>query len=99
MTERGPDGRCWAGACHERHYGALPPLPEGYSVWWHGEHEHYSAHGPGWESCITVDPYQARRWALERARGRGAVGGPWSRLQRRWARPVIMAADGADEAT
>ena len=64
---KGPDGLCLSG-CVERKFGALAPLPEGYSVWWHEEHEHYSAHGPNeWESVITVNPYQARRWALQYA--------------------------------
>lgn len=47
-------------------FGSLA-LPPGYSVMWHGCHEHYQAHGPdGWESCVTWDPYQARRWCMIR---------------------------------
>jgi len=67
VTRNGPDGLCVDG-CGEYNFGCLPPLPDGYSVWWHAEHEHYSAHGPGeWESVITWNPYQARRWAFAHA--------------------------------
>lgn len=49
-------------------FGALP-MPPGYSVVWHQCHEHYQAHGPSeWESCITVDPHQARRWCIAHAK-------------------------------
>lgn len=45
-------------------FGCLP-MPAGYSVVWHSCHEHFQAHGPDeWESSITCDPYQARRWCL-----------------------------------
>ncbi len=65
--QHGPYGNCLRECC-EREFGALPPLPPGYSVWWHAEHEHYQAHGPDeWESVITVNAYHARRWALQRA--------------------------------
>lgn len=48
-------------------FGALL-MPEGYSVVWHECHEHYQGHGPDdWESPITVDPHQARRWCIARA--------------------------------
>lgn len=63
----GPDDLCWDGRCYEVRWGALPPLPAGYSVWWHGEHEHYTAHGPRWESAITCDRFQARRWCFAHA--------------------------------
>jgi hypothetical protein len=60
------DGLCWGG-CQRVRFGAVP-MPEGYEVWWHEEHEHYQAHGPGeWESVITCDRWQARRWAVQRA--------------------------------
>ena len=62
---RGPLGLCTDG-CYEVRFGCLMPLPKGYSVWWHEEHEHYQAHGPKeWESPITVDRFQARSWCLE----------------------------------
>jgi hypothetical protein len=49
-------------------FGALPPLPPGYSVDWYECHEHYQATGPDdWESAITVDPFQARRWCFAHA--------------------------------
>jgi len=49
-------------------FGALPPLPAGYSVVYHDCHEHYQAHGPDeWESAITCNPYQARRLCFARA--------------------------------
>jgi hypothetical protein len=49
-------------------FGALPALPEGYSVVWFEAHEHYQAVGPDdWESCITCDPYQARQWCFTHA--------------------------------
>lgn len=55
--------------CREVHFGALPPLPAGYSVWWHDEHEHYQAHAPhGDESPIHVDRFACRRWCFEHAR-------------------------------
>lgn len=63
-AERGPQGLC-SYACYEVDFGALHPLPEGYSVWWHEGHEHYQAHGPDeWESVMTCDRFQARRWCL-----------------------------------
>ncbi len=50
-------------------FGALPPLPEGYRVEWFDEVEHFIALGPDdWESVITCDPYQARKWCLDHAR-------------------------------
>ena len=50
-------------------FGALPPLPKGYKVAWYECHEHYQATGPdGWESSITCDPFQARRWAIAHAK-------------------------------
>ena len=49
-------------------FGALPPLPDGYAVVWFESHEHYQATGPDeWESAITCDPYQARRWCFNHA--------------------------------
>ena len=48
-------------------FGALP-MPEGYAVVWHDVVEHYIAHGPDeWESVVTCNPHQARRWCLRRA--------------------------------
>ncbi len=44
-------------------------MPEGYSVWHHGETEHVVGHGPnGWESAITWDRWQARRWCVEHSK-------------------------------
>jgi hypothetical protein len=52
-------------------FGALPPLPEGYSVVWLGGTEMYCAEGPGeWESVATCDRFQARGWCFEDARRR-----------------------------
>ncbi len=57
-------------------FGALPPLPEGYQVMWFDSLEHYMAIGPGdngvwpddyWESPISWNPYQCRRWAFAHA--------------------------------
>ena len=45
-------------------FGALPPLPDGYCVVWHQNLEHYIAWGPDWESPITCDRFQARRWCF-----------------------------------
>ncbi len=46
-------------------FGALPPLPDGYSVVYRESHEHYQAIGPeGWEGDISVDPYWCRRQAI-----------------------------------
>lgn len=46
-------------------FGALT-MPPGYSVVWFSVHEHYQGIGPNeWESTITVDPHQARRWCLD----------------------------------
>lgn len=58
---------------HPYNFGALPPLPDGFSVVYNDNIEHYYATGPDeWESVITVDPYQARKWcfveAFKRAR-------------------------------
>ncbi len=51
-------------------FGALPPLPDGYRVEWVESVEHFIALGPGeWESVITCDPHQARRWCFHRAAG------------------------------
>lgn len=70
MTAHGPDGLCLRD-CYEVRFGAIP-LPAGYSVWWHGEHEHYQAHGPGgWASMVTCNRWQARRWCRSHA-GEGA---------------------------
>jgi len=52
----------------EYNFGALPPLPAGYWVDYVECVEHYMAFGPDeWESGVTVDPYQARRWCFDRA--------------------------------
>ena len=52
-------------------FGVLP-MPDGYSVWWHAEHEHYQGHAPnGDESAIDVDRYRCRRWCVEHARATG----------------------------
>ena len=68
MGSFGPDGMCHSNECREISFGALKPLPTGYSVWLHAEHEHYQAHGPNeWSSAITVSRWQARRWALAKA--------------------------------
>lgn len=49
-------------------FGALPPLPDGYRVEWIESVEHFMALGPDeWESAITCDPHQARRWCFDRA--------------------------------
>lgn len=53
---------CWSD-CYRINFGALP-MPDGYEVWWHGEVEMYIAHGPGYESPITCNRFQARRWCL-----------------------------------
>lgn len=46
-------------------FGALPPMPAGYSVVYHECHEHYQSHGPDeWESEKTCNPHQARRWCF-----------------------------------
>lgn len=51
--------------CYVVEFGALPPLPDRWFVAWHAEHEHFQAHGPNdWESVVTVDRFQARRWAM-----------------------------------
>lgn len=43
-------------------FGALPSLPDGYSVAWHDRIEHYIGHGPGeWESAIYADRFDARQ--------------------------------------
>ncbi len=48
-------------------FGAMP-MPPGYSVVWFACHEHYQGIGPEeWESSLTLDPYQARRWCFEHA--------------------------------
>ena len=52
----------------EVNFGALPPMPNGYAVWWHENLEHYIAWGPGYESPITVDRFQARRWCFAEAK-------------------------------
>jgi hypothetical protein len=50
-------------------FGALPKLPDGYAVRWYECHEHYQATGPNdWESAITCDPFQARRWCFAKAK-------------------------------
>lgn len=66
----GPGGCCVRDReCAEVRFGALPSLPAGYSVWRHAEHEHYQGHNPcGWESPITCDRFQARRWCLRATR-------------------------------
>ncbi len=67
----GPDGLCLS-ECYKVNFGALP-MPEGYSVWWHAEHEHYQGHGPGEvESDVHCDRFACRRWCLEHARKAGA---------------------------
>lgn len=58
---------CWSDGCYEINFGCLP-MPEGYSVWWHGEHEHYQAHGPDWDSVITCNRFDAWRWCIRRAK-------------------------------
>jgi len=45
-------------------FGNLPPLPDGYCVRWHDNLEHYIGWGPGYESPITWDRFQARRWCV-----------------------------------
>lgn len=56
-------------------FGALPPLPSGYSVVWFECHEHYQAVGPDeYESAISCDPYQCRNWALNHAERREKEG-------------------------
>lgn len=56
-------------------FGCLPPLPPGYSVEWFECHEHYQAIGPHeWESDITCNPHQARRWCFNHAKRRAAEG-------------------------
>lgn len=46
-------------------FGCLLPLPVGYRVSWFACHEHYQGMGPhDWESPVTCDPYQARRWCF-----------------------------------
>ena len=66
MSKNGPDGWCVYN-CVLINFGALQSLPIGYSVWWHGEHEHYQAHGPDYESCITVNRFHARKWCFMHA--------------------------------
>ena len=62
----GPDGICLPG-CREVRFGALP-MPPGYSVWWHEEHEHYQGHGPdGAASDVHVNRFACRRWCVEHA--------------------------------
>ncbi len=63
-----PDNR-WDRGDVEVNFGALPALPEGYSVWWHELIEMYMAHGPGYESAITCNRFQARRWCFAYAVG------------------------------
>lgn len=65
---------------HPYNFGALPPLPAGFSVFYNDNIEHYYATGPDeWQSVITVDPYQARKWcfveAFKRARAAQREGG------------------------
>ena len=44
-------------------------VPEGYRVLWVESLEHYMAVGPDeWESAITCDRWQARRWAVWQSR-------------------------------
>lgn len=53
-------------------FGALKPLPEGYWVGWVECVEHFMAFGPDdWESVVTCDPYQARRWCFTHAAKEG----------------------------
>lgn len=67
----GPDDLCLS-ECYEVNFGALP-MPEGYSVWWHVEHEHYQGHGPSEvESDVHCDRFACRRWCLEHAKKAGA---------------------------
>ena len=62
----GPDDICLPD-CQEVRFGALP-MPPGYSVWWHEEHEHYQGHGPdGAASDIHVNRFACRRWCVEHA--------------------------------
>jgi hypothetical protein len=52
-------------------FGALS-MPDGYAVVWHDCVEHYIAHGPHeWESVVTCNPHQARRWCLRHAQQQG----------------------------
>ena len=49
-------------------FGALPPLPPGHLVIWSEGTEHYHALGPDeWESDITCNRFQARRWCFAHA--------------------------------
>lgn len=49
-------------------FGALKPLPDGYSVWWHPNLEKYMGHGPGdWESPVCWNRFWVRRWCFQRA--------------------------------
>ena len=51
-------------------FGALPQLPDRWFVAYHPRLEMYMAHGPNeWESMVTCDRFQARRWCIDAARG------------------------------
>lgn len=64
----GPTGTCDP-ECFAVSFGALP-MPPGYSVWWHAEHEHYQGHAPnGEESDIHADRFACRRWCCKKRQG------------------------------
>ena len=68
----GPNGDCGPECVEARFPSRCRPLPDGWSVWWHAEHEHYVGHGPnGEESAIVCCRWAARRWVFDAAAVQG----------------------------